>query len=247
MTRGRRQVDWFVFNIGAPTNTSRPLLALNVTARWVIFPRPIRLWTPPRSHFYYFPVCMCVCVICCVLSQQFFTFRILLILFLLLTKPRFNFPVVRPPNVSFLYLTHFYNKRKKKHTRWGWGDRLRARLGGEDMMIDRCRTPAANFELPNANLPTRKHRHTVVIMSLFLSFLLSFKRYPKKITNKSRRKNRKKKKLNQMSSRQKAEGYTCRVVFTRLETIWVFFFLSFRDGSLLSIFFSWHSKIEGCV
>ena len=103
MTRGRRQVDWFVFNIGAPINTSRPLLALNVTARWVIFPRPIRLWTPPRSHFYFFPVCVCMCVICCVLSQQFFTFRILLILFLLLTKPRFNFPVVRPPNVSFLY------------------------------------------------------------------------------------------------------------------------------------------------
>lgn len=212
MTRGRRQVDWFVFNIGAPTNTSRPLLALNVTARWVIFPRPIRLWTPPRSHFYYFPVCVCVCVICCVLSQQFFTFRILLILFLLLTKPRFNFPVVRPPNVSFLYLTHFYNKRKKKHTRWGWGDRLRARLGGEDMMIDRCRTPAANFELPNANLPTRKHRHTVVIMSLFLSFLLSFKRYPKKITNKSRRKNRKKKETqsNVKSSESRRLHVSCR-------------------------------------
>ena len=64
---------------------------------------------------------------------------------------------------------------------------------GEDMMIDRCRTPAANFELPNANLPTRKHRHTVVIMS-FLSL------------ESKKNKNKWKKEFNQMSSRQKAEG-----------------------------------------
>jgi hypothetical protein len=71
----------------------------------------------------------------------------------------------------------------------------------------------------------------------FLSFSL-LKDTLKKLQINQEEKTEKKKKLNQMSSRQKAEGYTCRVVFTRLETIWVFFFLSFRDGSLLSIFFS---------
>ncbi len=187
---------------------------------------------------------MCVCVICCVLSQQFFTFRILLILFLLLTKPRFNFPVVRPPNVSFLYLTHFYNKRKKKHTRWGWGDRLRARLGGEDMMIDRCRTPAANFELPNANLPTRKHRHTVVIMSLFLSFLLSFKRYPKKITNKSRRKNRKKKETqsNVKSSESRRLHVSCRFHQTWNDLGIFFSFFSGRFPSFHFLFMTFENR-----
>jgi hypothetical protein len=86
------------------------------------------------------------------------------------------------------------------------------------MMIDRCRTPAANFELPNANLPTRKHRHTVVIMS-FLSLLKS-----------------KKVKIN-----GKKNSIKCQVVRKQKVTRVVSFspdlkrFRLFRDGSLLDI------------
>lgn len=124
---------------------------------------------------------------------------------------------VRTPRVSsFIFDTFFFfvMKEKKKNTYKGidWGVSWFSWEG--KMMIDRCRTSRREFWIAlNANLPTRKHRHTVVIMScLFLVPLLFEKRNGRK--------------LHQMSSRHKVT----HVVFTGAETIWfrgylfIFFF-----------------------
>lgn len=123
--------DWFVFNIGAPTNTSRPLLALNVTARWVIFLPPIRFRLRPDPPFSPLFVCHLLCSVPTVFFPVQFFFNIS-------GSPDFIPPLDdaqiqfsrAPPNVSFLYLTHFCNKREKNTQDGDAGDRLKFRLGG---------------------------------------------------------------------------------------------------------------------
>jgi hypothetical protein len=76
-------------------------------------------------------------------------------------------------------------------------------------------------------------------MSLFLSFLLSFKRYPKKITNKSRRKNRKKKRNSIKCQVVRKQKVTRVVSFSPdLKRFGYFFFFLF--GTVPFFPFSFH-------